>query len=68
MSKENENTNNSKLMAYNALLAAGVYKTENFRINVDEDGSIKITAIKGGLDFMKIEPVSANCVWIHACS
>jgi hypothetical protein len=68
MSKENETKNNNKPMVYDALLASGVYKTENFRINVGKDGSIKVTATKAGLDFLKIEPVSANCVWIHSCS
>lgn len=58
-----------KQMNYDRVLAAGdSLKTDEFRIHLTEPDELKIVATGVGFDNIRIEPVSANCIIVHACS
>nr|WP_320022113.1 hypothetical protein [uncultured Draconibacterium sp.] len=57
----NKATASSKLPTPRSAIA------EEFRIHLIESKKLKVVATGIGFDNIRIEPVSANCVIIHAC-
>lgn len=58
-----------KNIACDPVLAIGdSLKTDEFRIHLPEPDELKIVATGVGFDNIRIEPVSANCIIVHACS
>lgn len=69
MSQANGVNAETKATELYKLLAAGdSAKAEEFRIHLTEPDELKIVATGVGFDNIRIEPVSANCIIVHACS
>lgn len=43
------------------------YQIGDFKVLLSEDGSLKVTAISSSKDNIRIEPISANNIKLHAC-
>ena len=58
-----------KNINHDAVLSAGdSLKTDEFRLHLTEPDELKIVATGVGFDNIRVEPVSANCIIVHAYS
>ncbi len=65
---KNKDSKTESHALYKMLAAGDSMTVGGFRIYLEDNETLKVTAVSVGSENIRVEPKSANCIVVHACS